>query len=226
MTLAEVAPLMQQAMVAAEDTRFYEHHGVDAKGVARAFVANQSSGETAQGASTLTMQYVRLAIEYSATSPQDVVDATSNTPGRKIREMRYALALEKQLTKQQILERYLNLAPFGGGAFGIYAASQVFFGKLPKDLTLGEASLIAGLVQAPSDYNPLTPEGLKQAKERRNSYVLLESPYGFTVPRIGSSLTVSLRNWASSKGSLSFTSGLCLEECLIEALPQAGRERA
>src|SRR5205814_5408154 len=170
-TLTEVATVMQQAMVASEDTRFYEHHGVDAKGVARAFVSNQSAGTT-QGASTLTMQYVRLAIEYSATSPQDVVDATSDTPGRKIREMRYALALEKQLSKQQILERYLNLAPFGGGAFGIYAAAQVFFGKQPKDLTLGEASLIAGLVQAPSTYNPLTPEGLKQATDRRNSYVL------------------------------------------------------
>src|SRR5256714_12576597 len=149
-TLTEVATVMQQAMVASEDTRFYEHHGVDAKGVARAFVANQSSGETAQGASTLTMQYVRRAIEYSASSPQDAVDATSDTPARKTREMRYALALEKQLSKPQILERYLNLAPFGGGAFGIYAASQVVFGKLPKDLTLGEASLIAGLVQAPS----------------------------------------------------------------------------
>jgi membrane peptidoglycan carboxypeptidase len=170
--LADVAPVMQQAMVAAEDTRFYEHHGVDAKGVARAFVANQSSGETAQGASTLTMQYVRLAIEYSASSPQDVVDATSDTPGRKIREMRYALALEKQLTKQQILERYLNIAPFGGGAFGIYAASQVFFSKTPKDLTLPEASLLAGLVKAPSTYNPLTPDGLKQAMERRDNYVL------------------------------------------------------
>ena len=70
-TLADVAPVMQQAMVASEDTRFYEHHGVDVKGVARAFVSNQSAGTT-QGASTLTMQYVRLAIEYSATSPQDV----------------------------------------------------------------------------------------------------------------------------------------------------------
>src|SRR5437667_437843 len=100
-------------------------------------VCGQSAGTT-QGASTLTMQYVRLAIEYSATSPQDVVDATSDTPGRKIREMRYALALEKQLSKQQILERYLNLVPFGGGAFGIYAASQVFFNKAPKDLTLPE----------------------------------------------------------------------------------------
>src|SRR5205823_2501902 len=155
-----------------EDTRFYEHHGVDAKGVARAFVANQQAGGTSQGASTLTMQYVRQAISYSASTPQEVVDATSDTPARKIREMRYALALEKQLTKQQILNRYLNIAPFGGGAFGVYAASQVFFNKTPKDLTLGEASLLAGLVKAPSTYNPLTPDGLKQAVERRDSYVL------------------------------------------------------
>jgi membrane peptidoglycan carboxypeptidase len=170
--LAEVATVMQQAMVAAEDTRFFEHHGVDIKGVARAFVANQSAGDTSQGASTLTMQYVREAISYSATAPQEVVDATSDTPGRKIREMRYALALEKQLTKQQILERYLNLAPFGHSAFGIYAASQVYFGKTPKELTLAEASLLAGLVKAPSAFDPLTPDGLKEAVDRRNNYVL------------------------------------------------------
>ena len=170
--LADVSLFMQQAMVAAEDTRFYDHHGVDIKGVARAFVANQSAGSTSQGASTLTMQYVRQAIEYSASTPQEVVDATSDTPGRKIREMRYALALEKQLTKQQILERYLNIAPFGAGAFGIYAASQVYFGKTPKDLTLGEATLLAGVVKAPTTFNPLAPEGLKQLLDRRDAYVL------------------------------------------------------
>src|SRR5256885_1332532 len=93
--LSEVAPVMRQAIVAAEDIRFYEHHGVDAKGVARAYAANRSAGETAQGASTITMQYVRLALEYSTSSPQDVVDATADTIGRKVREMRYALALEQ-----------------------------------------------------------------------------------------------------------------------------------
>ena len=170
--LADVAQVMQHAMVAAEDTRFFEHHGVDIKGVARAFVANQSAGETSQGASTLTMQYVREAISYSATAPQEVVDATSDTPGRKIREMRYALALEKQLTKEQILERYLNIAPFGHSAFGIYAAAQVYFGKTPMELTLAEASLLSGLVKAPSAFDPLTPEGFKQSVQRRNEYVL------------------------------------------------------
>jgi membrane peptidoglycan carboxypeptidase len=168
---SQIAPVMLQAMVAAEDMRFYEHHGVDVKGVARAFVANQGAGETAQGASTLTMQYVRQAIEYSATTPQQVVDATSDTPGRKLREMRYALSLEKQLTKAQILERYLNLAPFGENAYGIYAASEVYFGKTPKDLTLPEAALLAGLVKAPTAYDPATDSGRPQALDRR-TYVL------------------------------------------------------
>ncbi len=171
--LSEVAPAMRQAIVAAEDMRFYEHHGVDVKGVARAYVANRSSGETEQGASTLTMQYVRLALEYSTTSPQDVVDATAETFERKAREMRYAIGLEQQLTKEQILERYLNLAPFGHGAFGIYAAAEVYFGKTPADLTLGQAALLAGLVKAPGTNDPMTPEGHTAALQRRDNYVLV-----------------------------------------------------
>jgi membrane peptidoglycan carboxypeptidase len=170
--LSDVSLVMQQAIVASEDMRFYEHHGVDVKGVARAYVANRQAGETAQGASTLTMQYVRLALEYSASTPQQVVDATSDTVGRKLREMRYALALEQKLTKQQILERYLNMAPFGHSAFGIYAAAQVYFNKLPKDLTLAEAALLAGLVKAPSAYDPTTDAGHAAALDRRNNYVL------------------------------------------------------
>jgi membrane peptidoglycan carboxypeptidase len=170
--IGQVSLVMQHAMVAAEDTRFYQHHGVDIKGVARALVADQQSGETAQGASTLTMQYVRQAIEYSSTTPQQVVDATSDTPERKLREMRYALALEKTLNKQQILERYLNLAPFGQGAFGIYAAAEVYFGKPPSALTLSEAALLAGLPKAPSSYDPRTAKGLQQALDRRDNYVL------------------------------------------------------
>ena len=170
--LSDVAPVMRQAIVAAEDMRFYEHHGVDVKGVARAYVANRSAGETAQGASTLTMQYVRLSLEYSTSSPQEVVNATADTVGRKLREMRYALALEKQLTKDQILERYLNMAPFGHSAFGIYAAAEVYFNKAPKDLTLPEAALLAGLVKAPGTDDPMTDEGRPAALDRRDNYVL------------------------------------------------------
>jgi membrane peptidoglycan carboxypeptidase len=169
--LNDVAPVMRQAIIAAEDQRFYQHHGVDIKGTIRAFVANQQVGATTQGASTITMQYVRLALEYSATTPKEVIDATIDDPNRKIREVRYALALEKQFTKEEILERYLNVAPFGNGAFGVYAAAQFYFGKVPKDLTLAEAALLAGLVKGPTGYNPLTTSGRPKALERR-AYVL------------------------------------------------------
>lgn len=171
--LADVAPVMQQAIIAAEDTRFYEHNGVDIKGVIRALVMNGEKGAPAQGASTLTMQYVRQAIAYSPNAtPQEVVEATEETSARKIREMKLAVALEKKLSKQEILERYLNIAPFGHGAYGIYAASEVYFGKLPNDLTLPEASLLAGLVKAPSQYDPTTDSGRTASTKRRDNYVL------------------------------------------------------
>jgi membrane peptidoglycan carboxypeptidase len=167
--LAEVAPVMQQAIVASEDIRFYQHGGVDYKGVARALVAN-GSGDSAQGASTLTMQYVRQSAIYAAKTPEDVVAASERTKARKLREMKLAMALEQKLDKKQILERYLNIAPFGHGAWGIYAASHVYFGKDPKDLTLPEAALLAGLVQAPSVYDPADaahPEKREAAVKRR-----------------------------------------------------------
>ncbi|GIH18209.1 penicillin-binding protein [Rugosimonospora africana] len=170
-TASQIAPVMLQAIVSAEDMRFYQHHGVDVKGVARAMVANQKSGETEQGASTLTMQYVRQAIEYSASTPQEVVDATSDTPGRKLREMKIALSLEKKLTKQQILDRYLNIAPFGNGAYGIYAAAEVYFNETPDKLTLDQAALLAGLVKAPTAFDPVTTSGRPQSLLRR-TYVL------------------------------------------------------
>jgi membrane peptidoglycan carboxypeptidase len=169
--LKDVAPIMQKAMIAAEDHNFYTHNGVDVKGIARAFVANNQANATQQGASTLTMQYVRLAIAYSATHPQDVVAATEDTSKRKLREMRYALQIDKEMTKDEILERYLNTAPFGSGAYGIYAASQVYFGKKPADLKIEEAAMLAGMVKAPSAFDPTTPSGHPQALDRRN-YVI------------------------------------------------------
>ncbi|GAA1812908.1 penicillin-binding protein [Planosporangium flavigriseum] len=163
--LSEVAPVMQQAIVASEDTRFYQHNGVDYKGLLRAMVAN--NGGESQGASTLTMQYVRQSAIYAAKTPEDVVAASEKTKARKLREMKLAMALEEKLNKQQILERYLNIAPFGHGAWGIYAASHVYFGKDPKDLTLPEAALLAGLVQAPSVYDPADPDKRDAALKRR-----------------------------------------------------------
>ena len=169
--LRDISKYMRDAMVAAEDRKFYEHNGVDLKGVARALVSN-NNGKTQQGASTITMQWVRMSLAYSATSPQEVVDATTDTPKRKITEMKYALQVEKELTKDQILERYLNIAPFGKQTYGIFAASHVYFNKKPKDLTVGQAALLAGMVKAPSAYDPTTAEGYPQIKQRRNNYVI------------------------------------------------------
>ncbi|MEU8658352.1 transglycosylase domain-containing protein [Actinoplanes philippinensis] len=165
--LSQMSTSMRDAIVAAEDHKFYEHNGVDLKGVARAFVNNNQGGGK-QGASTLTMQYVRMALAYSTTDPQQVVNATKDTAQRKLNEMKYAIQVEKELSKQQILERYLNMAPFGNGAYGVNAASQVYYGKKPADLTIGEAALLAGMVKAPTAFDPTTESGYPQAVARRD----------------------------------------------------------
>ncbi|MFF5175102.1 transglycosylase domain-containing protein [Micromonospora sp. NPDC000089] len=168
--LSDMSPNIQQAIVAAEDNRFYQHHGVDPKGVARAFVANARSSGVSQGASTLTMQYVRMALRDSAKTPKEVQEATQQTSLRKLKEMRMALDVEKTLSKDEILERYLNSAYFGHRAYGIYAASQIFFSKTPATLTPVEAATLAGLVKSPSEYDPISSDQ-KDATGRRN-YVL------------------------------------------------------
>src|SRR5690242_1355922 len=134
--LTAMSPLIQQAIVAAEDSRFFQHHGVDLKGTIRAFVANQQQGSVAQGASTLTMQFVRNELRDSATTPQESVDATAQSPARKLREMKLAVNLERKMSKTQILEGYLNIAYFGHRAYGISAASDVYFSTTPANLTL------------------------------------------------------------------------------------------
>ncbi|TDC77677.1 glycosyl transferase [Micromonospora sp. KC606] len=167
----DIALVMRQAIIAAEDHDFYKHNGVDLNGIARAFVNNQAGANSQQGASTLTMQYVRLAIAYSATHPADVVAATEDTGPRKLREMRLAMQVDKEFSKDEILTRYLNLASFGNGAYGIYAASQVYFGKPPSKLKLEEAAMLAGMVKAPTQNDPTTASGRPLAEQRR-SYVL------------------------------------------------------
>jgi len=168
--LANVPQVMQDAIISVEDSRFYEHNGVDPRGVVRALLANSSDGEVSEGASTLTMQYVRNVLKYNAQTDEEIFEATEDTPERKIREMRYAMAIEKELDKPTILERYLNIAFFGNRAYGIYAASQSYFSKQPKDLTLGESAFIAGLVQAPGAYDP--SDGNKGEATARRNHVL------------------------------------------------------
>ena len=166
--LDAVPQVMIDAVLAAEDSNFYEHVGVDVRGIARAFVANLDAGQTTQGASTVTQQFIRLALTYFADTPQEIVDATEETTARKLREARLAMAVEQQMSKDEILERYLNLAYFGEGAYGIFAAAQVYFSKRPEDLEVHEAALLAGIIQAPSMHSPASADRVAAATERRN----------------------------------------------------------
>jgi membrane peptidoglycan carboxypeptidase len=158
--LTQMSPLIRQAVVAIEDSRFYQHGGIDLRGTVRAFVNNQS-GDSVQGGSTLTQQYVKQVLLERA---QNIADpkqriaeqkaATEQSYSRKLRELRYAVALEEKYSKDQILERYLNIAYFGAGSYGIEAASRHYFSKSAKDLTLPQAALLAGIVQQPSAFDP------------------------------------------------------------------------
>ena len=151
--LARVAPVMQQAIVAIEDSRFYDHRGIDLRGTMRAFVSTTGGGDV-QGGSTITQQYVKNVLVTTASNEEEAADARSRTITRKIRELRYALALEKQLTKDQILERYLNIAYFGAGAYGVEAAARRYFSTNAASLSLSQAALLAGIVQQPVGFDP------------------------------------------------------------------------
>jgi len=170
--LSEIPELVQHAILAAEDQKFYEHNGVDTQGIARAFIANQASGGVEQGASTITIQLVRMSLTYSLdNTPEGVLKATEDTNYRKLREVRFALALERKMDKKQILENYLNTAFFGSRAYGIYAASQVYFGKHPKELSAAEAAFLAGLVKFPGN---MDRDNGRQAAIQRRDYMLNE----------------------------------------------------
>ncbi|WP_037676917.1 transglycosylase domain-containing protein [Streptomyces griseus] len=166
--LKDISPYMQKAIVAIEDSRFYEHGAVDLKGVLRAMNRNAQSGGVSQGASTLTQQYVKnVFVEEAGDDPTKVAQATQQTIGRKIKELKYAIQVEEELGKKKILENYLNITFFGQQAYGVEAASQRYFSRHAKDLTLPQAALLAGIVQSPSRYDPINDEA--EATKRRNT---------------------------------------------------------
>lgn len=157
-TLDEIPELVQQSFLAAEDNRFYEHDGVDYQGILRAVINLIKTGERGQGGSTITMQ---LARNFYLTKEK--------TYTRKIREIFLALKIEQELSKQEILELYLNKIYLGNRAYGVAAAAYIYYGKSLNELTIAQIAMIAGLPKAPSRYNPVVdPE---RALSRRN-YVL------------------------------------------------------
>ncbi|MDO5735584.1 MAG: transglycosylase domain-containing protein [Propionibacteriaceae bacterium] len=165
--LDQIAGVMQDAQIAIEDHRFYDHGAIDLTGLGRAFFRT-AIGDT-QGASTLTQQYVKLVQVESAKAKGDeegVRKATEVSFERKIREMRYAMAVEERMSKNQILENYLNIAYYGDGAYGVEAAAHHYWGTTAKDLTLDQAAMLAGMVQNPVATNPTKHP--KRAIERRD----------------------------------------------------------
>ncbi|MFI5800888.1 transglycosylase domain-containing protein [Streptomyces sp. NPDC051677] len=165
--LKNISPYMQKAIVAIEDSRFYEHGAIDLKGVLRALNKNVQNSGVSQGASTLTQQLVKnVAIEEAGDDPTKVAQATQQTIGRKIKELKYAIQLEEELGKKKILENYLNITFFGEQAYGVEAASQRYFSTHAKDLTLPQAAMLAGLVQQPTVYDPVKDD--VTAINRRN----------------------------------------------------------
>ena len=156
--LAEISTNVQNAIIAVEDQRFYQHKGVDPTGIARAMVSNANGGS--QGASTLTQQYVRNVLVEAAIQnddPSAQSAATARSAGRKIREIKYALTLEQKYpdAKQRILEGYLNIAAFGPSTYGVEASARHYFSHSAKELSIPEAALLAGLTNAPGAYDPI-----------------------------------------------------------------------
>ena len=157
--LSRIPEIVQKAVLAIEDERFYEHEGVDVRAIARALVANVRSGGVEEGGSTITQQLVKQTI----IAPGDIADQTLQ---RKIDEAALARQLEKRLTKEQILFRYLNTVYFGSGAYGIQAASKAYFNRNAKKLKLHQAALLAGIIKSPQTFSPFRDR--KTAKARRN----------------------------------------------------------
>ncbi|MET9349385.1 transglycosylase domain-containing protein [Streptomyces termitum] len=165
--LEKMSPYVQKALVAIEDGRFYEHGAIDLKGVLRAINKNAQSGGVSEGASTLTQQYVKnVFVEEAGDDPEKVAQATQQTIGRKVRELKYAIQVEEELGKKKILENYLNITFFGQQAYGIEAAAQRYFSKPAAKLDLSESAMMAGLVQSPSRYDPIND--IEEATKRRN----------------------------------------------------------
>lgn len=164
--LTQVAEVMRQAIISIEDYRFYEHGALDLKGTLRALATNSAAGGTVQGGSSITQQMVKLTLLSQAQTKEEQRAATEQSVARKIKELRYAIAFEEEHSKDWILERYLNLAYFGDGVYGVQAAARHYFSTDAKRLTLPQAALLAGLVKNPVGYDPT--RNPNKAFDRRN----------------------------------------------------------
>lgn len=173
--LSKIPSVVKEAVIATEDSRFYKHKGIDYIGIARALFKDIMHMSLKEGGSTITQQLAKILF----LSPEKTIQ-------RKLREAQLAIKLEKELTKDEILELYLNRVYFGHGAYGIEMASQRYFGKSVGQITLPEAALLAGLIKAPNTFSPFN--NLVRAKERQEVVLLRMEEEGYIKP--------SEREWA------------------------------
>ncbi|MDK2821340.1 MAG: penicillin-binding protein [Clostridia bacterium] len=159
--LEKIPEDLKNAVIATEDARFYQHHGIDLKAIARAIFINLTSGHIREGGSTITQQLAKNAF----------IEKPEKTIKRKIQEAFMAIQLERTYTKDEILEKYLNIVYLGPGTYGVEAASQYYFGKSVEELNLAESSILAGLIQAPALYSPLNKDN-EEATKARQAHVL------------------------------------------------------
>ncbi len=167
--LSAIPNHMREAIVAVEDRRFYSHSGIDYIGIARALYKDIIHASLKEGASTITQQLAKVMF----LTPEKTIT-------RKLKEMQLAIKLEKQLSKNEILELYLNNVYFGHGAYGVEMASRIYFGKSVSQITVAEAALLAGLVKAPNTYSPYND--LVRSKERQETVLLLMEEEGYLKP--------------------------------------------
>ena len=153
--LADLPPYLPEAVLATEDRRFYDHFGLDLRGIARAIYVNLSSGELVQGGSTITQQVAK-----------NLFLTPERSLHRKGQEMLLALWLEKTFTKDEILELYLNRVYFGAGTYGVDAAARKYFGRSAREVSVFEAAMLAGMLKAPSRYNPFNDKDLARSRAR------------------------------------------------------------
>ncbi|OEF30061.1 penicillin-binding protein 1A [Vibrio rumoiensis] len=233
--LDEIPLKMQEAFIATEDSRFYQHYGIDPIGIARAAVVVAISGSAKQGASTITQQ---LARNFFLSNDKKIM--------RKIKEIFIALHIEQVLNKQEILELYLNKIYLGYRSYGVGAASLTYFGKEPKDLTLGQMAIIAGLPKAPSTMNPIY--SIDRAKTRRHVVLLrmleekyitqeefdaadaepIDGEYHGAVIEVNAPYVAELaRSWAVKRyGEEAYSSGMQIYTTVKSNLQEAANEAA
>ena len=165
----QIPDLLKKGIIATEDRRYYEHGAIDLIGVARAVVVNSMAGTTVEGGSTIAQQTVK-----------NIFLSNERTLSRKAEELALSIQLERNYSKDQIMEMYLNTIYFGHGAYGVREASRTYFGKEPKDLDLSQCAMLAGLPQAPSAYDPISHP--QEGAKRMTTVLALMAQEGYITP--------------------------------------------